>query len=99
MKTSDLLKQIHKELQEELSKNKNKPFLKEYFIPTINYHKEDSTLEDHYFASGIEMELAMIIDSLDNEIYFTTCKDKYFFSNKLSLVNKKMIEAVEDIER
>ena len=99
MTTNDLLKKIYNELKERFIKNPNEIFLKEYEIPSINYNADDNTLEDHYFASGIEMELYKILDSFDNKVYCTNYKDTYFFSNDKELANNKMLESISTEDR
>lgn len=81
MTTNDLLKKIYNELKDEISKNENEIFIKEYFIPTINFNPNDKSISDHYFASGIEMELERMVEQFDNKIVYGTFKDKYYFSN------------------
>lgn len=99
MTTNDMFKRIYNDLKEEFTKEYSQKFLKEYKIPSINFNPEDKTLDDHYFASGIEMEIERIVQFFDNKVYYTSYKDKYFFSNDKELVDKRLIlELDEDQE-
>lgn len=90
MTTEQIFKKIYQELKEEMTSNSNKIFLKEYIIPSINYSKNQAS-EDMYFASGIEMELTRMMAHFNYEIYFSSYKDKYFFSNVDEIVKQKML--------
>ena len=94
MTTEQIFRKIYHELKE-LSQNKTDEFLKEYTIPSINYNSNNMELEDKWFATGIEMEIERIIKFFDNKVYWSSYKDKYFFSNSQSIVDKKMLEEFE----
>ena len=100
--TNDMFKKIYTELKEEISKNSKEVFVKEYYIPSINYNPDDKSILDHYFTSGIEMELDRIIKQLDNKVYYCNFKDKYYFSNDeflaLRTMNKEIRHRYEEIE-
>lgn len=96
MTTNDMFKKIYKELKEEFSKEYNQKFLKEYTIPSINFNPGDKTLEDHYFVSGIEMEIERLVEFFNNKVYYTSYKDKYFFSNDKDLVDKRLLLELDE---
>lgn len=98
MKTSDMFKKIYMEIKEEMTKNANEIFLKEYNIPSINYHSEEIELEDPYFASGIEMEIDRILQNFDYKVFVSSYQDKYFFSNNEETVNKALIKYLDEKE-
>lgn len=98
MKTSDMFKKIYMEIKEEMTKNANEIFLKEYNIPSINYHSEEIELEDPYFASGIEMEIDRILQTFDYKVFVSSYQDKYFFSNDEETVNKALIKYLDEKE-
>ena len=98
MKTSDMFKKIYMEIKEEMTKNANEIFLKEYNIPSINYHSEEIELEDPYFASGIEMEIDRILQTFDYKVFVSSYQDKYFFSNNEETVNKALIKYLDEKE-
>lgn len=95
MKTEEILKQIYQDLKQRELNNDNLIFLTEYTIPSINYNENGNNREDLYFASGIEMELNRIIESIGYELYYASYKDKYFFSNEASLVKQKQLQEIE----
>ena len=95
MKTEEILKQIYQDLKQRELNNDNLIFLKEYTIPSINYNENGNNREDLYFASGIEMELNRMIESIGYELYYASYKDKYFFSNEASLVKQKQLQEIE----
>ena len=90
MKTEEIFKQIYQDLKAEMSKNSNDIFLKEYTIPSINYSSDSE-----YFASGIEMELEQMMSMFDYKIYYSSYKEKYFFSNSNEKAQGKMLEEIE----
>lgn len=94
MKTEELLKQIYQELKESLLRKDDRIFVTEYRIPSINYSENENT-EDLYFVSGIKMELDRMMEQLDFEVYYSSYKDKYFFSNKESIVQAKQLQEIE----
>lgn len=98
MKTSDMFKKIYMEIKEEMTKNANEIFLKEYNIPSINYHSEEIEFEDPYFASGIEMEIDRILQNFDYKVFVSSYQDKYFFSNDEETVNKALIKCLDEKE-
>ena len=98
MKTSDMFKKIYMEIKEEMTKNANEIFLKEYNIPSINYHSEEIEFEDPYFASGIEMEIDRILQNFDYKVFVSSYQDKYFFSNDEETVNKALIKYLDEKE-
>ena len=98
MKTSDMFRKIYMEIKEEMTKNANEIFLKEYNIPSINYHSEEIELEDPYFASGIEMEIDRILQTFDYKVFVSSYQDKYFFSNDEETVNKALIKCLDEKE-
>ena len=98
MKTSDMFKKIYMEIKEEMTKNANEIFLKEYNIPSINYHSGEIELEDPYFASGIEMEIDRILQNFDYKVFVSSYQDKYFFSNDEETVNKALIKYLDEKE-
>ena len=79
--TNDIFKRIYQELKEQINNQDGKKFIKEYYIPSINNSFEDKTVNDHYFISGIEMELENMMSKFDYKIKYARYKDKYFFSN------------------
>lgn len=79
--TNDIFKRIYQELKEQINNQDGKKFINEYYIPSINNSFEDKTVNDHYFISGIEMELENMMSKFDNKIKYARYKDKYFFSN------------------
>ena len=98
MKTSDMFRKIYMEIKEEMTKNANEIFLKEYNIPSINYHSKEIELEDPYFASGIEMEIDRILQNFDYKVFVSSYQDKYFFSNDEETVNKALIKYLDEKE-
>lgn len=79
--TNDIFKRIYQELKEQINNQDGKKFIKEYYIPSINNSFEDKTVNDHYFISGIEIELENMMSKFDYKIKYARYKDKYFFSN------------------
>ena len=94
MNTEELLKQIYQDLKESLLRKDDRIFVAEYRIPSINYSENENT-EDLYFVSGIKMELDRMMEQLDFEVYYSSYKDKYFFSNKESIVQTKQLQEIE----
>ena len=95
MKTEEIFKQIYQDLKAEISKNSSDIFLKEYTIPSINYNKNNTDIENIYFASGIEMELEQMMSKFGYKIFYSCYKEKYFFSNDNDKVQDKMQEEIE----
>ena len=98
MKTSDMFRKIYMEIKEKMTKNANEIFLKEYNIPSINYHSEEIEFEDPYFSSGIEMEIDRILQNFDYKVFVSSYQDKYFFSNDEETVNKALIKYLDEKE-
>lgn len=101
MKTEEIFKQIYQDLKEKIENKDNETFIKEYTIPSINYSSNENK-EDLYFVSGIEMEIERILEQLQHKFFFSSYKDKYFFSNEQSVVQQKVlleIEKEEDVQR
>lgn len=101
MTTNDMFRKIYTELKEEFMKNSSTKFLKEYRIPSINFNPTDTTLSDHYFSSGINMEIERILEFFNYEIYHYSYQDKHFFSNDEELVKQKWISEIpvkDDLE-
>lgn len=101
MKAEEIFKQIYQDLKEKIESKDNETFIKEYTIPSINY-SDNQNKEDLYFSSGIEMEIERILEQLQYKFFFSSYKDKYFFSNEQSIVQQKVlseIEKEEDIQR
>lgn len=96
MTTNDMLKKIYNDLKEESTKEYSQKFLKEYKIPSINFNPGDKTLEDHYFVSGIEMEIERLVELFNNNVYYTSYKDRYFFSNDKELVDKRLLLELDE---
>lgn len=94
--TNDIFKRIYQELKEQINNQDGKKFIKEYYIPSINNSFEDKTVNDHYFISGIEMELENMMSKFDNKIKYARYKDKYFFSND---ENVAQLQANKEIRR
>lgn len=94
--TNDIFKRIYQELKEQINNQDGKKFIKEYYIPSINNSFEDKIVNDHYFISGIEMELENMMSKFDNKIKYARYKDKYFFSND---ENVAQLQANKEIRR
>ncbi len=94
-KTEQIFSMIFQELKEEINKNKEKIFLKEYTIPSINYNPQSEDIDNMYFTSGIEMELDRMVSFFEYKIYYASYKDKYFFSNSQELAQEKMLKEIE----
>ena len=94
MNTEELLKQIYQDLKESLLRKDDRIYATKYRIPSINYSENENT-EDLYFVSGIKMELDRMMEQLDFEVYYSSYKDKYFFSNKESIVQTKQLQEIE----
>ena len=92
MTTNDMLKKIYQELKDSLAnaKSNNEKFVATYTIPSINYNRDDKSLEDHYFASGIEMEIYRLLQIFNGEIDYYSYQDTYYFSNDKELVKEHL---------
>lgn len=92
MTTNDIFKKIYQELKESLNSAKanNEKFVVEYTIPSINYSPQDKSLEVHYFASGIEMELYRLLQNFNGEIDYYSYQDTYYFSNDKDMVKEHL---------
>lgn len=95
MKTEQIFRKIYQELKEQVSNN-NDVFLKEYTIPSINYDPDNENIDNKYFASGIVMELDRMMGFFENKIYYSSYKDKYFFSNNEEKTKKRMITEINN---
>lgn len=93
MQTEQIFKKIYQELKDEMLKNADVIFLKEYEIPSMNYSK-NKNIEDMYWASGIKMELYKMMEQFENKVCFTSYKDKYFFSNSAVVVQNEMMSEI-----
>ena len=94
MKTEEILKQIYQELNKIIESKDNRIFVMEYTIPSVNYN-ENGNIEDMSFASGIKMELEKMMEHFKYEFYFSSYKDKYFFSNVEEIARQKMLQEIE----
>ena len=74
--TNDIFKRIYQELKEQINNQDGKKFIKEYYIPSINNSFEDKTVNDHYFISGIEMELENMMSKFDYKIKYMSINSK-----------------------
>ena len=91
MKTEQIFKQIYQDLKEEMNKNTKGIFLKEYTIPSVNYSSDSE-----YFASEIEVELKLMMSKFEHKIYFSSYKEKYFFSNNANETRKRMLQEIKN---
>lgn len=101
--TKQIFSKIYQDLKEEMTNNNENTFLKEYTIPSINYNPDSENRENMYFASGIEMELYQMMKQFDYKVYFSSYKDKYFFSNSPKKAEAAMLletekETVKDVQ-
>lgn len=101
--TKQIFSKIYQDLKEEMTNNNENIFLKEYTIPSINYNPDSENRENMYFASGIEMELYQMMKQFDYKVYFSSYKDKYFFSNSPKKAEEAMLletekETVKDVQ-
>lgn len=94
MKTEEILKQIYQELNKRMESKDNRIFVIEYTIPSVNY-SENGNIEDMEFASGIKMELEKMTEHFKYEFYFSSYKDKYFFSNLEEIARQRMLREIE----
>lgn len=94
MKTEEILKQIYQELNKRMESKDNRIFVIENTIPSVNY-SENGNVEDMYFASGIKMELEKMMEHFNYEFYFSSYKDKYFFSNLEEIARQRMLREIE----
>ena len=101
MTTNDMFKKIYQELKESLNNAKinNEKFVLTYTIPSINYNPKDKTLEDHYFTSGIEMELYRLLQNFNGEIDYYSYQDTYYFSNDKELVKEHLRQKINSEEK
>lgn len=95
MKTEQIFRKIYQELKEQISNN-NDVFIKEYVIPSINYDPDNENIDNKYFASGIVMELDRMMGFFENKIYYSSYKDKYFFSNNEEKTKERMITEINN---
>ena len=92
MTTNDMFKKIYQELKESWNnaKTNNEKFVATYIIPSINYSPKDESLEDHYFTSGIEMELYRLLQNFNGDIDYYSYQDTYYFSNDKELIREHL---------
>lgn len=92
MTTNDMFKKIYQELKESWNnaKTNNEKFVATYTIPSINYSPKDETLEDHYFTSGIEMEIYRLLQHFNGEIDYYSYQDTYYFSNDKETIREHL---------
>lgn len=91
--TEQIFTKIYTDLKEEMLKEDNTVFIKEYEIPSKNYSKNVNF--DLWFASGIEMQLYQIMKEFEDKVFFYSYKDKYFFSNSEQKAKEVMLKEVE----
>lgn len=91
--TEQIFTKIYTDLKEEMLKEDNTVFIKEYEIPSKNYSKDMNF--DLWFASGIEMQLYQMMKEFDDKVFFHSYKDKYFFSNNEEKAKETMLKEVE----
>lgn len=96
METEKFLKQIYKDLMKQIEENKENVFIKEYTIPSQNYNPAK---EDLWFIEGIKESIKYMLEHFNNEVYFTSYKDKYFFSNSKEKAQEKMLNEVKKNEK
>lgn len=101
--TKQIFSKIYQDLKEEMTNNNENIFLKEYTIPSINYNPDSENRENMYLASGIEMKLYQMMKQFDYKVYFSSYKDKYFFSNSPKKAEAAMLletekETVKDVQ-
>ena len=92
MTTNDMFKKIYQELKESWNnaKTNNEKFVATYTIPSINYSPKDETLEDHYFTSGIEMELYRLLQNFNGDIDYYSYQDIYYFRNDKETIREHL---------
>lgn len=91
--TEQIFTKIYTNLKEEILKEDNTVFIKEYEIPSKNYSKDMNF--DLWFASGIEMQLYQMMKEFDDKIFFYSYKDKYFFSNNEEKAKEVMLKEIK----
>lgn len=91
--TEQIFTKIYTDLKEEMLKEDNTVFIKEYEIPSKNYSKDMNF--DLWFASGIEMQLYQMMKEFDDKVFFYSYKDKYFFSNNEEKAKEAMLKEIE----
>ena len=91
--TEQIFTKIYTDLKEEMLKEDNTVFIKEYEIPSKNYSKDMNF--DLWFASGIEMQLYQMMKEFEDKVFFYSYKDKYFFSNSEQTAKEVMLKEVE----
>lgn len=97
MTTNDMFKKIYQELKESWNnaKTNNEKFVATYTIPSINYSPKDESLEDHYFTSGIEMELYRLLQNFNGDIDYYSYQDTYYFSNDKELIKEHLQQQMD----
>lgn len=98
MTTNDMFKKIYQELKESWNnaKTNNEKFVATYTIPSINYSPKDKSLDDHYFTSGIEMEIYRLLQHFNGEIDYYSYQDTYYFSNDKELIREHFQQQLDD---
>lgn len=91
--TEQIFTKIYTDLKEEMLKEDNTVFIKEYEIPSKNYSKDVNF--DLWFSSGIEMQLYQMMKEFEDKVFFYSYKDKYFFSNSEQTAKEVMLKEVE----
>lgn len=91
--TEQIFTKIYTDLKEEMLKEDNTVFIKEYEIPSKNYCKDMNF--DLWFASGIEMQLYQMMKEFDDKVFFYSYKDKYFFSNNEEKAKEVMLKEIK----
>lgn len=91
--TEQIFTKIYTDLKEEMLKEDNTVFIKEYEIPSKNYSKDVNF--DLWFASGIEMQLHQMIKEFNYKVFFYSYKDKYFFSNNEEKAKEVMLKEIK----
>lgn len=91
--TEQIFTKIYTDLKEEMLKEDNTVFIKEYEIPSKNYSKDMNF--DLWFASGIEMQLHQMIKEFNYKVFFYSYKDKYFFSNNEEKAKEVMLKEIK----
>lgn len=91
--TEQIFTKIYTDLKEEMLKQDNTVFVKEYEIPSKNYSKDMNF--DLWFASGIEMQLYQMMKEFNDKVFFYSYKDKYFFSNNEEKAKETMLKEIE----
>lgn len=95
MKTEEIFKRIYQDLKEKMINNDKEIFVQKYEIPSANYSNSEN-IEDLWWASGIEMELEQMMKQFDYNVFFSSYKDQYFFSNSAEKAQESMLQEVDN---